>query len=534
MQAVRLEDGHATAEHDGVDALAEDLADALLVHEVAHVEPGVEVLGHEHAHVLAAARRVVKKVGLGQRTVTDQVLDAHGAQQPEAVRAVLEELLVAAHLVGKLAARDVADHGAADQELVEGKKFLLVELEGAGVREEPAVHPESLVKLNDAGAQVGLGLSAAADVGNLVEALSLLLGVAAVVLAAAAAAVTAVAGGALRGGVCRGGGVGGVGGRFSSRLSIVRVDLRGGGLGLGGELGGSSDLVGSDGVGLGRGGGGIRGLRSLGERRRLRRRGLRRELRGGDRLVRGVYLLLLGGGLGLNLHGLLAGAASAAALLLGGRRGSVLGSGSGLSDGSGLGGSIRSGLGFGSGLDGDIRRRLGCGLLLGQMTAAIAHTAATASLGRLRLLRRLVVLLCRALGFRGVYRRGLGIGGLGLRLGRHVLSCRLVLGPTERERLRIALRRARAHERDLANGVPELLFLPGVLAEPADDAVDVTRRDDLARDAHKRACDAARVASQVRRQRSHKRRCKKIDGIALPFGELSGHIEGPFDKSTIV
>ena len=168
------------------------------------------------------------------------------------------------------------------------------------------------------------------------------------------------------------------------------------------------------------------------------------------------------------------------------------------------------------------------------MTTTIAHAAATASLSRLRLLRRLVVLLCRVLGFRGVYLRGLGVGALGLRLGRRALRSGLVLGPAERERLRIALSHVHAHERDIANGTPELFFLRGVLAEPADNAVDVARRDDLARNAHERARDAARVASQVRRQRSHERRGKIIDGVALPFGELSGHIEGPFDKSAIV
>ena len=168
-QPVVLEDGRAAAQHHRMDALAQNGSAALLVHEVVHVEPGVEVLGDQHAHVLPTARRVVEKVRLGHGSVANDVLHAHRAQELMPVGSVLEELLVPAHLVGELPTRDVAGKRAVDQRVIDGRELALEERVRAGVAEQPAVHPEALVKLEDLGADLGLGGTAAAHVGNLGE-----------------------------------------------------------------------------------------------------------------------------------------------------------------------------------------------------------------------------------------------------------------------------------------------------------------------------------------------------------------------------
>ena len=134
-----------------------------------HVKPGIEVLGHQHAHVLPATRRVVEKVRLGHGPVADDVLHAHRTQQLVAVGAVLKELLVAAHLVGKLTTRDVTGERTVYQGVIDGRELALEERVRAGVAEKPTVHPEALVKLEDLCAHLGLGGAAAANVGNLGE-----------------------------------------------------------------------------------------------------------------------------------------------------------------------------------------------------------------------------------------------------------------------------------------------------------------------------------------------------------------------------
>ena len=117
------------------------------------------------------------------------------------------------------------------------------------------------------------------------------------------------------------------------------------------------------------------------------------------------------------------------------------------------------------------------------------------------------------------------------RLG-HIRCGLLRTEPAQLERLWLALGGLDVDEGDLANRGPELVFLLVVLAQASDDAVDVAHRYDLAGDPHKRARDTARVAPQVRRKRGDERRGKKVDVVALLFGELSSHKEGPFDKSS--
>ena len=190
------------------------------------------------------------------------------------------------------------------------------------------------------------------------------------------------------------------------------------------------------------------------------------------------------------------------------------------------------------------RNRLGLGL----DTALIAYATATATL-LLRRGRRLGLVdglprgPCDGIGDRldrrlaRAFRVGRRIGrrpGPGddlSRIGRarHADLRRLAgLGNPQHELLARPVLDLDRLQRQLANRGPELVFLLGVLAAAANDAVHVGGLDGLARDANERARDGTGLAAQVRRQRRNERSGKKIDVIALLFGELTSHKEGPF------
>ena len=168
-EPVVLDDGRAAAEDDCVDALAQDRRPAIFVHEVVHVEVGVEVLRHEHAHVLPAPWRMVDEVRLRKRTVTNDVLHTEGTKKTEAVRAILEELLVASHLVGELAAGDVSREHSVLEDGVHRLDLMLEEHIGLWMREQPSVHPEPLIELDDLLPDLCVGLAAPAHIGNLAQ-----------------------------------------------------------------------------------------------------------------------------------------------------------------------------------------------------------------------------------------------------------------------------------------------------------------------------------------------------------------------------
>ena len=104
--------------------------------------------------------------------MADEVIGAHGAQKLVAVRAVLKALLVAAHLVRQLTTREVSRKLALLERRVNAAQLALVEGEGAGVREQPAVHPQAGVKPHDLLAKGGLGLTAATHVRHVGEVVS--------------------------------------------------------------------------------------------------------------------------------------------------------------------------------------------------------------------------------------------------------------------------------------------------------------------------------------------------------------------------
>ena len=114
---------------------------------------------------------MVEQLELHLRAERHEVRDAHEVQQLAAVRLEPEELLVSEDAVRELAAAHgaVAERGPPGEHRVDGAQLALVEEEGVGRAEQPAVDPHARVESDDLAAdlaELGGLLANAVEVGE--------------------------------------------------------------------------------------------------------------------------------------------------------------------------------------------------------------------------------------------------------------------------------------------------------------------------------------------------------------------------------